>query len=383
MPERQDGSNAVTRDVTETSDAEFGRRRILQLSAAAIAGGAVATGTAAASGHDGENDTGTDDTSEDGWHPLGGGEGYEGVVHPDAADVVVRTHDELGEALSGAAAGDVVYVAGDASIDLGESTFTVPSGVTLASDRGIDGRAGGHLHTDAETDGIYVEEDARVTGIRLQGPFYEYFDPDWYAKGSGLRALGDGVVVDNCEIWGYAYAAVYAAGDAHIHHNHIHHNARDGLGYGVLGAGGHPLIEWNYFDYNRHSVASTGGHHGYTVRYNHFAETSVDIVIDVHKPGCVNSEVHNNIVEAVEDVDGEHDPLQAIQVRGVPDETFDAHHNWFFNPVPPRDSPTGSWTNEAIIQVHVNEWTNVEFWDNHYGADADVSASDIIPGYGN
>ena len=376
MPERQDDSNVGTRNVDERAAGRVSRRRILQLSGATLAAGAAATGTASASGHDGGSGDRTD-----GHGPLGGGEGYDRVVHPDEADVVVSTRRELGDALSSASSGDVVYVASDASIDLGDSSVTVPSGVTLASDRGIDGAPGGRLTTDAEIDCVDVEDDARVTGLRVQGPFYEYFDPSWYAKGSGLRAFGDGVEIDNCEVWGFAYAGIYAKGDAHVHHSRVHHNARDGLGYGVLAAGGHPLVEWNYFEHNRHSVASTGSHHGYTVRFNHFGREAAGVVIDIHQPGGVHSEVHNNIVEAVDDIKGRHDPLQAIQVRGVPDESFDVHENWFFNPQEPRSTPLRAWTSEAIIQPTTTSWRNVEIGDNHYGEDADVDASDVIPGY--
>lgn len=377
MPVRQDASKDVTTTVNHRTAGQFSRRRILQLSGTALAAGAVASGTA--SGDDHAEDS-TDEVAADGG-PLGGGDGYDAVVPPEAADVVVDTRDGLDEALTSATSGDVVYVDGDASIDLGDETVTVPDGVTLASDRGIDGAAGGHLHTDSETDVVDIGDEGRVTGLRLEGPFYEFFDPSWYARGSGLRALGEDVVIDNCEVWGFAYAAIYAHGDAHVHHNHVHHNARDGLGYGVVTVAGHPVIEWNYFEYNRHSVASSGDHHGYTVRYNHFGSDAAGIVIDVHRPGGVRSAVYNNIVEAVDDVQGRHDPLQAIQVRGVPDESYDVHENWFFNPNEPRSRPAGSWTTEAIIQPTETAWRNVSFRDNFYGEDAAVEADDIIPGY--
>jgi hypothetical protein len=369
-----------------TSTSRFSRRRILQVTGAAIAGGAAATGSVAAS-TDGEGARNGSASSSSGEFedrgPLGGHNGYDRVVREADADVVVGSSEELEDALSSASSGDVVFVAGDAEIDAGETTFTVPSGVTLASNRGVDGTDGGLVQTEAEIDVVRVEGDARVTGLRVQGPFYEYFDPSWYAEGTGLRAVDDGIEIDNCEVWGFADAAIHADGDVRVHHSHVHHNPRDGLGYGVLCAGGHPTIEWNYFNYNRHSVASTGGHHGYTVRFNHFAEEAVGGVIDIHKPGGTSSEVHNNIVVAVDDVTGDSERIQAIQIRGVPDETYAIHDNWFFNPEEPLDSPSGSWTEEAIIQPTETEWRNVDFHDNHYGPDANVSASDVIPGYGN
>ena len=42
------------------------------------------------------------------------------------------------------------------------------------------------------------------------------------------------------------------------------------------------------------------------------------------------------------------------------------HHNWFYNHWEPLDEPD-MWTDEAIVQVHVDEWTNVRYEHNHYG----------------
>ncbi|MGM0398287.1 MAG: hypothetical protein ACQEQY_04770, partial [Halobacteriota archaeon] len=171
--------------------------------------------------------------SEDG--PVGGGKGYDDLVRRADADVVVSTKSELEAALSDASSGDIVYLAGNASIDMGTTDIVVPSGVTLASNRGVRDAPGGHLYTDEETKSIYLEEGARLAGVRVQGPFYEYFDPDHYATGSGVRAVGGDVEIDNNEIWGFAYASVVTNGNSpHVHHNDIHHNPRDGLGYGVV-----------------------------------------------------------------------------------------------------------------------------------------------------
>jgi hypothetical protein len=253
--------------------------------------------------------------------------------------------------------------------------------VTVASNRGIDDAPGAHPYTTRERKAIHVRRDARVTGIRLEGPYPEYFDPSWYATGTGLETVEEGVGIDNCEVWGFAYAGIVANADSHVHHNHVHHNARDGLGYGVLARGGHPTIEWNYLNFNRHSVASTGAHHGYTVRRNHFGPDAVGGLDDIHRPGGVESEVCDNVFEATADVHGRKDPIQTVQVRGVPDETFDVHDNWFLNPVEPRRSPSGSWTTEAIIPPTETAWRNVEYRDNHYGSNVGLKARDFIPGY--
>jgi hypothetical protein len=298
--------------------------------------------------------------------PMGGGDGYGNTVSRDQADTVVGTRSELATALSSASTGDVVYVAGDASIDAGSSTLSVPAGVTLASNRGIDGAPGGLLYTNDDTELLNADGDARVTGIRVQGPYSEYFEPDYYASGDGIETQGPNVEIDNCEIWGFATAGVSAKNDGvHVHHNHIHNNPRDGLGYGVSCGGGDQVIEWNRFNYNRHSVASNG-EGGYTVRYNHFGSETIDHVIDVHRPGGTTTTIHHNTIEATTQVQNSSTP-EGVAIRGTPDDVADIHHNWFYNPTEPQSTPEG-WDGSAITQVHTDSWQNVEFSNNHYGS---------------
>lgn len=303
--------------------------------------------------------------------PMGGGDGYEHVVTYDDADTVVVTKEGFADALSNASHGDVIYIDDSAEIDLGSDMYTVPAGVTLASSRGVNGSNGGLLYTEYEAGtGFYsltLSSESRLTGLRLQGPYYEYFSPDFYAAGAGATVRGDDVMVDNCEIWGFAYAGVRVdTGAPHIHHNNIHHNPRAGLGYGVANAGGDPLIEWNEFDANRHSIACSGDG-GYVARYNHVGPITFSHVFDVHKPGGIRYEIYNNTIEAV---DAAHDGSQqpGVAIRGVPDEVATITDNWFYNPTPPLDTPTGRFSGEAIIQVGVDEWENVEFSGNHYGS---------------
>ena len=43
-----------------------------------------------------------------------------------------------------------------------------------------------------------------------------------------------------------------------INNNYIHHNQRQGLGYGVSHGKSYSLIEYNLFNFNRHSIAGSG-----------------------------------------------------------------------------------------------------------------------------
>ena len=83
---------------------------------------------------------------------LGGGEGYAETVAFTGSSVTCL--DELLEALSAAKSGDIVHIAGDATIECTERVYIeqlvleLPGGVTLASDRGIEGAPGGLIRSD-------------------------------------------------------------------------------------------------------------------------------------------------------------------------------------------------------------------------------------------
>ncbi|MFC7138435.1 right-handed parallel beta-helix repeat-containing protein [Halosimplex aquaticum] len=304
---------------------------------------------------------------------LGGGDGYPNAVAESEADVVAATLDELEQALNGASSGDVVYVAGDATIDAtpatGTERLTIPSGVTLASDRGIDGASGGEIKTDVidwETL-LWAESDARVTGVRITGPLSEYIE---YSKpvSSGLTVKGSGVEIDNVEASGFSHSAIKLNASAHVHHSYVHTNSMDGLGYGIMCYGGQDtLVEYNRFDFNRHSVANEGTA-GYEVRYNRFEGKAIAYQVGTHRPGATTLKIHHNTFIPTKHINDGVDPSCHVTIRGVPDDVADIHHNWFHNPKKPLDSPD-MWTNEAIVQAHVDEWSNVEYSDNHYGPD--------------
>jgi len=113
---------------------------------------------------------------------------------------------------------------------------------------------------------------------------------DCAAKTSGIRiSRRHRAEIDNCEIAGFSSAAISINDsiDDHIHHNDIHHNQRQGLGYGVVfgrdEAPAFALIEGNVFDYNRHAVAASGEPAtSYTARDNLALPHANGHVFDVH-----------------------------------------------------------------------------------------------------
>lgn len=244
----------------------------------------------------------------DSWR-WGGGEGYPDVVDP-TWPVVHRVADlaSLESALAAAVAGEVVWVEDEAEIDLSGRSLCIPGGVWLAGGRGQGGAAGGRLYaTEGAADAVLVAcgEDVRITGLRIEGPDPETCPPEWpdacpndvsgdvncaYCTDTayGISTGHDRLEVDNNELSGWTYAAVGVkdALDADVHHNHIHHGWREGLGYGVVLYGSAPtsaLIRWNRLDTLRHAVAGQGyPDEDYVARDNLMGDAAISHVFDMH-----------------------------------------------------------------------------------------------------
>ncbi|MDS0295235.1 right-handed parallel beta-helix repeat-containing protein [Halogeometricum luteum] len=326
-----------------------------ELTAAELTGNEAPTDDTGDASDDSESSDG-----DTGGANLGGGEGYPNTVSESEADYTAGSLSELESALGDAAEGQTVYVTGEIGVD---STITVPQGVTLASDRGIDGAEGGVLVADGEIEMLEVDGDSRITGLRLDGPMSTYESWDGYPAGAGIVSNGSGVEVDNCEIYGFAYAGVNGSNDEYVHHCDIHNNPQDGLGYGVDCTGGDQTIEYCTFNYNRHSVASSGSG-SYTVRNNHFGPETVDHVIDVHPPGGETIIIENNTVEATEHVqDG--GETEAVYIRGDVAQEGVIRNNWFYGSEPSDGGDPGE-----AVRTALSSWdeANVTLENNAYGS---------------
>jgi hypothetical protein len=287
--------------------------------------------------------------------PIGGGRGYRRVVKK--GDYTVEDLDALLDAISKARAGQVVLIPGEREIDLTARIYIehivlkVPEGVTLAGNRGQEGSQGALLTSDALDTPAMIRTagpNARITGLRIQGPNPKrYQDHHRRAFGSGGPGheyyykfpVSDGIVVehpsvevDNCVLSAFGHAAVLltAGGGHHVHHNHIHHCQYDGLGYGLCHLSASSLIEYNLFDWNRHSIAGTGEPGcSYVARNNVQLGVSLSHCFDMHggrdrNDGTVIAgtaiEICSNTFRA---------PNTPVKIRGVPQEKCDVHHNWF------------------------------------------------------
>ena len=302
---------------------------------------------------------------------IGGGEGYLRTVTQSDASAVVSTARGLRNALSAASWGDVVYVDGSAWITL-SNTVRVPNGVTLASDRGIDGASGGVIEMSGEWwPLVRAGDNARVTGLEIRGPHRRWIHPyDESRLALGVDASGDSVEIDNCEISGFSWAGVRATTRSTVHHNTIHTCPMAGLGYGVVTHAGHPTVEYNHFNYTRHAIASTGNHHGYDFRYNVVGPDTLGHVIDVHSPGGVAFEIVGNTVQAAlyhDDATASWypsgQPALQVGVGGSPDDEVYVARNWFYNPYGPGDSPPSS----GDAALWFEDWSRATVTGNHYG----------------
>ncbi|NRA98023.1 MAG: hypothetical protein HRU14_17640 [Planctomycetes bacterium] len=229
----------------------------------------------------------------------------------------------------------------------------VPAGVTLASDRGREGSPGALLFSDElKTRPLFqtAGSDVRFSGLRLRGP-----DPERrldhhrrsYSGGSrernqehyyslptsdGVRALHDRLSVDNCELAGWSHAAVdLRRGDDHVvRHSFLHHNQRQGLGYGVCLDVASATIERNLFDWNRHSIAGTGRPGcGYVARHNVERGVSLSHCFDMH--GGRDREDGTDIAgtRMVFERNTFLGTALSIKLRGVPEESAHVEGNWF------------------------------------------------------
>lgn len=327
--------------------------------------------------------------------PIGGGSGYTDIV--TSGDYRVSDLNSLLDALSRAQAGEVVYIPGEIWIDLTARIYIenlvleVPTGVTLAGNRGEDGSRGSLLTSDALDTPVMIRAlgpGVRITGLRIEGPnakryldhHYRSFTRDESGEGyryhdgedprgghsyyyefpiqRGIETAFDALRIDNCELSGFGHSAVSLreGKDHHIHHNFIHHCQYQGLGYGVVLAEAFALIERNRFDWNRHSIAGSGlAGSGYIARHNLELGTSLSHCFDMHggrdrKDGTdiagTAIEIANNTFRA---------PQTPIVIRGIPEESCRIHHNWF-----PRHR-------NASEAVQAEEGTLVE--NNAYGDD--------------
>jgi len=260
---------------------------------------------------------------------------------------VVNDKEEFLLALKNVKAYESIFINGAAVIDLSDQPkLHVKTGVKIISDRGDKGSKGALLYTNNPKAFPLFECGSYVNfvGLRIMGN-----DNDIYHKGikkgndfrantygpgitQGIRSSYNNLLIENCELSGWTHTAILITGkNAKIIYSYIHHNRRHGLGYGINVDGGSATIEGNLFDYNRHSIASTGVRgSSYTVEYNVFLENGTSHVIDVH--GGKDRKDNTNIAGDYFIVANNYFRLkpnssEAFVIRGVPTKKADFSNN--------------------------------------------------------
>ena len=326
-------------------------------------------------------------------NPIGGGVGYSSII--TSGDYTVRTREELLAALKSAQSGQVIYIEPTANIDMGGGTYgtlslAVPGGVTIASNRGWNGSAGGRIYWSMPTvrphykHFLVAGNNVTFSGIRLQGP-----DGSIGTTGSdplidGILCSGKtGLVVENCEIydWPYAGIAYYSDGlpglaspsRAHIHHNYIHHCRRAGLGYGVQIGASSALIEANLFDYCRHAIAGERGYPtaNYEACFNVVEPNITNSMFDMHGgndtpswgfddgpdasvPAGGTILIHHNTFKSSSQI--------AVGIRGVPADVCRVYNNWTYWPA----SESSSTFKQRLENLGLTPYVRMEVYDNWF-----------------
>lgn len=209
-----------------------------------------------------------------------------------------------------------IHVPAGVTIDIPNRKYAVVlhRGQTLFGDRGQDGQPGALLRVAYEDEQPHewavfsLDTGSRISGLRIEGP-YQAANTANNTIGLQLAVDALDIEVDNSEIYGWPWAAVSvkASRQARIHHNHIHHNIKSGLGYGVVVQNGRTSadIACNVFHFNRHAVAGSG-------------------------QAGERYEVHHNLVRP----GGGRDAYHQVDMHAYPNTTqagafLDIHDNWF------------------------------------------------------
>lgn len=325
---------------------------------------------------------------------IGGNHGYPRVVTEAEADTVVTTADGLVTAMGNATSGEVIFMPGDAQIDLSayNNIDFGASGCTLASDRGYQGSNGAYLHADnylsSHPDSLFAinQNDCRLTGFQLEGPEQHHIPYDSSKRAGGIWLKGgNNGEADNIHITGFPLAAFKVAGSSypnntyHIHHCHIHDNAMEGLGYGMELYDSHTLIEHNLFDGHRHSISGFGiDTNSYEARYNVVGPISYGHSFDMHNwdenggsksvAGDHINVHHNTFMFTQETVAEGSEGDEAVKIRGVSQNQSYIENNWFRHTTKP--TPPGAEYTAYHQERTSGSFQNVTIGNNHFGESA-------------
>ena len=302
---------------------------------------------------------------------------------------------DLQQAIASASPGDIIFVEGGPyTIDrVGIST----QNITLAGAKGATIKANGPEDRPLQIEATGV----RITGLRFEGP-----KPNWEGEAGsndnqsvGIESLAGDAEIDHCE--GFYWEAVFFVSRGRtpdrIHHCYIHDNPGASQGYGVQAGPetGQTLIERNYFNRNRHSIAADPGTSGYIARNNVVGPVMFNHAFDQHGPDPAGDtvQIYNNTFLASENNSATMQEgggnLECIRIRGAPSNEASVHNNIFYTSdrevavrqsgeikVGRENKYEGTAANKAPL-------VNMRIFDNKFGAaQLTMQGYGVVPGPG-
>lgn len=199
----------------------------------------------------------------------------------------VKNTEELISSVANSKEGDVIFLAPDGNYDFtNKSVLVISKSITITSDRGKNNSKGATIYSKSLNVNPLIHIIAKnvvIRGVAIQGPDGEHINEGELRKAYkklksknnfnkkrfntygipnsiGIIVEGDGFKLENCELYNWSQSGIVVKNKSTVSilNNYIHHNQRYGLGYGISIHSGHAVVKYNYFDYNRHDVASTG-----------------------------------------------------------------------------------------------------------------------------
>jgi len=300
------------------------------------------------------------DYCQDG-NPIGGGAGYDRII--TSGDITITTSDTYSTfktKIEAATSGQVVFINNDVSMDLtnlGGDAILVPAGVTVASDRGNGSSEGAFLYTNQmkhNSSGydrpvfLAAGINIRITGFTLRGP---YGFSGTYASSEAekvLRRLKHGIAsnydnaeVDNMHIYNFPASATnfgqytsnstywgplqYSSGHK-VHHNYIHNNLQNGMGYGVSTSHAYVEVYSNVFHSHRHDIAGSGQLDNSFEAYCNTIISEFQSDITFKQGGGATDAVNGTKVYAITS-DG-----SGNSISSNPKQSGNTHHNFNMHP---------------------------------------------------
>lgn len=259
------------------------------------------------------------------------------------ANYVVNTIDDFVNAVSNSEPGNTIYVSDNSYLDFSNSELPIvlDKSINIVSGRNTDNTNGAILYSNIPGKTLLKIDADNVTlsGLKIKG-YDTIIGEQMY---SPLITVGvkisnhHSLRIENCEISGWSEAGIYIDDSPHniIIRNYIHHNRREGLGYGIVfynhqNSSTDALISCNHFEYNRHDIAGSGNKgQSFEASYNivtigsesHHRFDMHGKNNDTEQIAGTKISIHNNWFLS--------DNGYAIMIRGIPETRADIYENIF------------------------------------------------------